>query len=310
MVVVLSTAGTGLEGKGAAAGRGRGLAGAGPGRGRDREPEPRGAERARTWTPGAPTYPPGLRISPPESSRPPRLSQAAWADRGGGAGRRSKMSFQGKKNIPRMTVSPTPGPRSALRLPPGAGPSLRVPAWSLLAPRRVPCPPGPVPTRAPVPALALLAWLLPAPPGSPASAAPDPLTEPDAQVQALPASPGPPLRPGGLGTGEGLLPRAQKSLPPRGGRAGGPGSGLGALPRGRRADTALCWYPWPGLEAGDAVPRAAPAPWTAPPPRPELFVRNNATQLRPLGLEPWRPEPLHGAGVRRPRGSRALSSRR
>lgn len=132
------------RGRGGACARGRGRGGAGR--------EPRGPARSHSDArrPHAHTRPPRVSAGTPEACP---AEPGARADRGGGAGGRSRMSFQGKKSIPRITVGLAPAarhPAPRARLPgrplaaPHRDPALRV------QPPRTPGPslPAPAPSRA------------------------------------------------------------------------------------------------------------------------------------------------------------------
>lgn len=288
-----SRGGAGLENPGAAAGRGRG-------RGRGRPPSC-AARRARTWTPAAPAYTPGLRGLPRRPSwciprrGPPGPPRPARASGDGGAGARSRMSFQGKKSAPRITVSPAARSRPARRLPPPAPGGARPPGHgrTFPAPRRVPFPRRPSPPAPASPcALSRRCHLLPS--SFPRSRG---AREHRAGHPQGAGSPETPLcARGGLGPRDGWgrgdpLPKAQMRLP-------------SSTPRGLSGSSARSWRaarpfvdtagPASGLGCRDAIP-AQPAPRpppVPPPPHRELFVPDKAAEAgaQPQPREP--PEPL------------------
>lgn len=201
------------------------------------------------------------------------------------------MSFQGKKSIPRITVSPAP-----LRPAPPA----RRPEWGLIAGRtllasRVG---GALPSRLAGPGArpSLPGFLTLQGPRVPASAARNPLRS----GAPRPGPAGfrePRLSPGRTRVRATCPSERWRLLPPA---AAGPA---------RRADAALCW---PGLVRGAGRCRSRHSPWAARPldaltPRREPFVRDKASQPQPL----W-PESLVApnpplTGVQRLQGKRAVT---
>lgn len=168
------------------------------------------------------------------------------------------MSFQGKKSIPRITVSPAPGPT----LPhapcpppgvnrPGSAPSA-LPYGS--SPRTCFCPGAGPSRRVPCRAAGGRGFR---------ERLPDPFPEPDAQVPGHASVPGPLLRPGRARGRE--RPAPQSTEVPRSPRRTGAEAGelgFGALPGGRPADGAFCWHRRPGLGARMLFP--AWSDWLAP----------------------------------------------
>lgn len=215
------------------------------------------------------------------------------------------MSFQGKKSVPRITVSLLRAPLHPSPLPPsradrpGSAPSALPPG--LAAARSSP---GADPPAGFLPARPPLA-------GVSASASRGPFPEPDAQVPGHAGFPGPPVRPARARGPERPPLRSAEvpSLPALdGAEAGQPG--LGVLSRVRRADVAFCRHRQPGLRRGCCSPRALLAS-SGPRLRPAGSSLSKTKRLSPRGSawSPWRLGPLHRAGDLRLRGRPALTGR-
>lgn len=186
--------------------------------------------------------------------------------------RRRRMSFQGKKSIPRITVSPSPRP---LYQPPRPPPRSRTPGPLGPAPHKPLSFPGFGPSRA---------WGL-------LERHPDPLMEPGAQARALLASWDLSSAWGGCRPG----PALQSAGAPPSSRwpEGGFGSGLRLPPRAR---------PFVGAAAHRAATPKGARPWAAHPQAAcsipsSCSLRDNATlpgsSLEPLAAQT---EPLHESG--------------